>query len=393
MMWLAFVVVPVCEAAGRRLVVQSVFFVAYFLVLIPATIWNDFISRGSFFPGSESRVAGVGEALRRLSLELRSEVLLRGSRECLALTEGEDLGDVVNLATEPFFASSDDDECFLTVVWQREKVEKRFAVPRDDAMAAKRRLGLALGIPTVTDARTSDGRKTFFAAAYDVEVDFHELFSQQRTRRRAELESMLARLADASGIDWRLVSSSSVLEEEEVDRHRRRFRCSSVSACGREVYEKLLGLHHVDANLEVLGLAVARSQVFAALENLDIFRKVSPFARPSHAALFALDLLEDASRQRTPQAISQRAAAARVLLEDALRDPKLALPQYFPSEHLLAIYAPFFAPLFLPVALGQYEEIQRYRSKVRAKVDRLKADAAIAAAVAAAAMALRQTSS
>lgn len=50
-------------------------------------------------------------------------------------------------------------------------------------------------------------------------------------------------------------------------------------------------------------------------------------------------------------------------LESAYYHPTLMNPLYFPFQHVLAIYMPLIAPLFLPLFYGLYKESLRFRDK------------------------------
>lgn len=307
------------DGAGTRLMVQSMYFVAFFGVMLPTTIWRDLIPRGSRYPSKRIR------RLKKRRLE-RPRVRIQSG---LAL----DLGNVseVAITLEPGELNE------VTVLW--DDTELRFSTP-PDADVATRRCRLALGLPE---------RRGVPPVAYDVEIGYGG-------DQNGDLKRVLDRLTDATGIDFRLIST--LRTDDDVPDLRRRYRCGEKNCA--VTFVQYLGLPHVDVDLTAYAAVMAEAQLRAALDALRTFRRVAPLARPSPTAHIVVDLLDDAIG-RPPPVLAQRAALARAVLHDALTDPTLALPQYFPTEHLLAIYAPFFAPLIIPVAYGQYEEWIRFR--------------------------------
>jgi phosphatidylinositol glycan class S len=64
---------------------------------------------------------------------------------------------------------------------------------------------------------------------------------------------------------------------------------------------------------------------------------------------------------------SQEAKNAIVDAEKAFFDPNMVSMLYFPAEHLLAIYMPFFVPIAVPMVTALYKEFKIWRSAPKFK--------------------------
>ena len=78
----------------------------------------------------------------------------------------------------------------------------------------------------------------------------------------------------------------------------------------------------------------------------------------------ARSLIQDGNYQQA----SLEAKNAIVSAEDAFFDPTMVGYMYFPMEHILAIYTPYFVPLIVPLISTVVREIKRTRAARAAKV-------------------------
>ena len=64
---------------------------------------------------------------------------------------------------------------------------------------------------------------------------------------------------------------------------------------------------------------------------------------------------------------AQEARQAIVNAEKAFFDPNMVSMLYFPAEHLLAIYMPFFVPIAVPMMTALYKEFKIWQSAPKMK--------------------------
>jgi phosphatidylinositol glycan class S len=62
---------------------------------------------------------------------------------------------------------------------------------------------------------------------------------------------------------------------------------------------------------------------------------------------------------------AQRATVAISFAERAFFDPTMVSMLYFPAEHILAIYMPFFIPIAVPMISTLVKEIKQLKNRRR----------------------------
>jgi phosphatidylinositol glycan class S len=66
---------------------------------------------------------------------------------------------------------------------------------------------------------------------------------------------------------------------------------------------------------------------------------------------------------------SKFARQAIVSAEEAFFDKTLVSLLYFPSEHIYAMYMPFFVPATIPILAAVVEKVKAWRALRKAKMD------------------------
>lgn len=97
-----------------------------------------------------------------------------------------------------------------------------------------------------------------------------------------------------------------------------------------------------------------------AIEELAMLSEIAHLTRPYDFRL-PMDMLRRATVESTLTDAAEIFATVSRLLNDALTNSSLSLPQHLPPEHLAALYFPLVAPLVLPLILGLCEEYRRFR--------------------------------
>jgi phosphatidylinositol glycan class S len=68
---------------------------------------------------------------------------------------------------------------------------------------------------------------------------------------------------------------------------------------------------------------------------------------------------------------SHFARQAIVSAEEAFFDKTLLSLLYFPSEHIYAMYMPFFVPATIPILAAVFEKVKAWRSLSRGKAHKI----------------------
>lgn len=130
------------------------------------------------------------------------------------------------------------------------------------------------------------------------------------------------------------------------------------TSSGHEVAHTAIDIIHAALGND-LTCRSARDNMARAVEELAMLSEIADLTR-LYDLRRARDLLRQATAESTLVQAAELSAKVSLLLNEALTNPNLSLPQHFPPEHLAALYVPLVAPLVLPLLLGLREEYRRF---------------------------------
>lgn len=122
--------------------------------------------------------------------------------------------------------------------------------------------------------------------------------------------------------------------------------------------DRLIRTRAVRNMLDAISTLSSLSRQLTSLTTMVVKDHINTIVQSS---LNSLELAKESLKKGDYEMASRHARDAIVSSESAFFDPTMVPMLYFPDEHKLAIYMPFFVPIALPLLKALYEEFKAYR--------------------------------